>query len=194
MLFDIESLPSGLTIEEIGSFPPSLEVKTEKEWMEYRKSGSNVPIKSNGIFFKEGWDPMLRSLRAAPSIVERAEHILGSRRPIGVHIRRTDNKKSIEYSPSRLFWETMETYPNDVFFLASDSEEDRQEAYRRFPGRIITAGTLVPRYAPLGTYYAMLDLYCLSRCSQILGSYYSSFTEIAAAWGGIPLRVVRLPL
>ena len=38
---------------------------------------------------------------------------------------------------------------------------------------------------------ALIDLYGLSRCRLILGSYWSSFSETAAAIGGSELLIVR---
>jgi hypothetical protein len=112
---------------------------------------------------------------------------------VGVHIRRGDNRTSIQESPSELFWEAMAAYdPSVIFYLATDSMREREEAERRFPGRILTgSGTILSRNDPFGCREGMLDFYCLSRCSEILGSYYSSFSEMAAAYGGAPLRVIK---
>jgi len=113
---------------------------------------------------------------------------------VGVHIRRGDNNASIKESPSELFWEAMTAYPEaTMFYVATDSMEEREEAVRRFPGRILTgSATILSRNDPFGCREAMLDFYCLSRCSEILGSYYSSFSEMAAAYGGVPLRVMKI--
>jgi hypothetical protein len=37
---------------------------------------------------------------------------------------------------------------------------------------------------------AVLDFMALSRCKKILGSYASSFSELAALYGDLPLEVV----
>jgi hypothetical protein len=112
---------------------------------------------------------------------------------VGAHIRRGDNKKSIEESPSELFWEVMEAYDQSVlFYLATDSEEERLQALERFPNRILKGSdTILSRNDPFGCREGMLDFYCLSRCSEILGSYYSSFSEMAAMYGGVELRIMK---
>jgi hypothetical protein len=40
---------------------------------------------------------------------------------------------------------------------------------------------------------AVVDLYCLAGCRKLLGSYYSTFTDTAAAIHGIPLEIVGHP-
>ena len=38
---------------------------------------------------------------------------------------------------------------------------------------------------------AMVDLYCLAKCSKIYGSHGSSFSDVAARIGNIPLKVMK---
>ncbi len=114
----------------------------------------------------------------------------------GVHLRRTDNEKSRSGSPTPLFVKHMrkllETGQCSGFFLATDSPEEESFLREVFPGLVVSH--------PKGSYDrddstaikdALIDLYGLSRCRLILGSYWSSFSETAAAIGGSELLIVR---
>jgi len=86
----------------------------------------------------------------------------------------------------------MALYPTTtVFYLATDSIAEREEAIRKFPGRIIIGSpTILGRDDPFGCREAFVDLICLSNCSEIIGSSYSSFSEVAASMGGVMLWTV----
>jgi hypothetical protein len=107
--------------------------------------------------------------------------------PVGVHLRRGDHTKCIMTSPIGLFIDAMRSRPDTKFFVASDSEADHRMLESRFPGRILRAAKTLERGTQAGMADAMKDFIGLSRCSEILGSDGSSFSEMAAAYGGIPL-------
>ena len=206
-LFDVESLPSWLKVEE-GVTPAHSGWNTAKEiftqedwnfWLDRVGSKRPIRIKSHQQFYKSDqkrWLAHLRSLK--PNVVIETKknilfHSLGdSIKIVGVHIRRGDNKKSAEESPSELFWEMMRSYDESVlFYLATDSVEERATAMKLFPRRILVASTILGRNDQSGATNAMIDFVCLSSCSEILGSYYSSFSEMAAMYGSIELRVIK---
>lgn len=206
-LFDTESLPSWMKVDEAVLAPHTgwkdiKEVLTQEDWdfwLDRMGSKRPIRIKSHGHFYKsdqERWLGHLRSLK--PNVVLAAKrdilfHSLPSSMTIvGVHIRRGDNKKSMEESPSELFWEMMRSYNESVlFYLATDSAEERATAMKLFPRRILVGSTILDRNDPFSGSNAMIDFICLSSCSEILGSYYSSFSEMAAMYGGVKLRVVK---
>lgn len=205
-LFDPSSLPSWVRVEDgrmqsHTGWDTTKQVLSEDDWnFVYERAGPSRPIriKSHGQFYRSDQDRFLaylRALRPAEYIQCISDDIFLnlSKTVVGVHIRRGDNRASIKESPSELFWETMTAYDQSVvFYLATDSMTEREEAELQFPGRILTgSGTILSRNDPFGCREGMLDFYCLSRCSEILGSYYSSFSEMAAAYGGVPLRVIR---
>lgn len=110
---------------------------------------------------------------------------------IGVHIRRTDNKKAIGRSPMSAFTELMnDEIKKDgsvTFYVASDDEKAKEELKRMFPGRIITMPQKADRNSIEGMKNAVTELFCLSKTRMIIGSGYSSYSEIAAEIGGISL-------
>lgn len=112
---------------------------------------------------------------------------------VGVHIRRTDNKLSIEKSPLERFIELMivEKSRNEKlkFYLSTDSPEAEKIIIEKFPGNVITNKKELRRDRQEGIQDALVDLICLSKTSKIIGSYWSSFSEVAAEMGKIPLVI-----
>lgn len=116
---------------------------------------------------------------------------------VGVHIRRTDNVKSIEDSPLYLFVGEMERIlqeePLTRFFLATDDAGVMRELAARFGDRIICGDDNVNRNTLRGMMHATADLWALSSTRMILGSFYSSFTDLAAVLGDTPLKIMVSP-
>lgn len=113
---------------------------------------------------------------------------------IGVHIRRTDNYKSIEKSPLHLFVNEMERMiqdePRTKFFIATDDSDVMGALTHKFGNRIICGDNKVNRNTLRGMMHATADLWALSKTKGILGSYYSSYTETAAVLGKIPQKIM----
>lgn len=106
---------------------------------------------------------------------------------IGVHIRRKDQLASIRNSPTELFIGAMVNeirHNNKVrFFLATDEEEEERFLRWYFGDRIISlSGKNNSRSDADGTRDAVVDLYCLSMCKKLYGSFNSSFTGVAHRW------------
>lgn len=114
---------------------------------------------------------------------------------IGVHIRRTDNIHSIHLSPLSLFIERIQqeiqTDGQTKFYLASDSPEDKNTLAERFGDRIYTHHFSAERNRPEGIQDALAELLVLSRTHQIIGSCWSSFSEIAAQLTDIPCIILK---
>lgn len=139
-----------------------------------------------------------RSLfRPIKSIRERAASILADRSSplIGVHIRRTDNIVSIDNSPENLFRDKMnrllEEYPSIRFYLATDSEEVKENFKNTFGDSIRYGERKTSRDTLEGIRDALIEMYILAGCDAIYGSYFSSFSEAAAIIGDTKLYVVR---
>lgn len=116
---------------------------------------------------------------------------------VGVHIRRTDNVRSIEDSPLHLFVGEMERIlqqePLTRFFLATDDAGVMRELTGRFGDKIICGDDNVSRDTLRGMMHATVDLWALASTSRILGSFYSSFTDLAAVLGDTPLQIMVSP-
>ena len=125
---------------------------------------------------------------------EKVEQILGDVKRndiIGVHIRRTDHSICIRMSPLVLFLQKMdemiERNSEIRFFLATDDEDTQKELINRYGNRIIIQKKVWGRDSVNGMKSGIIDCLCLSRCSLVLGSCTSAFSEFAAKYGGIEL-------
>lgn len=112
-------------------------------------------------------------------------------RTIGLHIRRTDNKMSIENSPIELFIDKI-NYELDIdrntkFYLATDDENTKRDLYFRYADKIIFSDSKASRNTKEGIMEALVEMLCLSSCCKIYGSFWSSFSEAAALIGNTEL-------
>ena len=110
---------------------------------------------------------------------------------VGVHIRRTDNKPSIGKSSTDAFLSSMRqdlaADPDTMFYLATDDMGEEKRLREVFPDRILSnQKRCLRRDSVEGIQDALLDLYCLANTRKIIGSYFSSFTDIAADMHKIP--------
>jgi hypothetical protein len=115
---------------------------------------------------------------------------------IGVHIRRGDHAIAIKNSPTELFLAAMhrevEADPGVTFFLATDSLQEEAWLQAAFPNRIVThEKQSFRRDDPAAIKDAVIDLFILSKCRKIIGSYWSSFTETAQALGSAEMCIIK---
>jgi len=115
---------------------------------------------------------------------------------IGVHIRRTDNGEAIRNSPLELFVEKMEaelqTESYTKFYVASDSEDVKRNLKSKFGDKVILrGGGLLDRNSQEGIIQAVVEMFALSRTTKIFGSFWSSFSEMAATIGNIDIFIVK---
>ena len=115
---------------------------------------------------------------------------------IGVHIRRTDNLHSRSISGIEKFIEKMEgeIHQNSQtdFFLATDDPKVEKFFVERYSEKVIVYPKRdLKRSNPAAIEDALVDLLCLSKTTKILGSYWSSFTDIASQMNNVKLVIVR---
>ncbi len=113
---------------------------------------------------------------------------------VGIHIRRTDHVIAIKYASTDAYasamQEEIDRNPACRFYLATDDATVKELLIRRFgQERIVTGDLVLCRDAREGMVGAVIDLFCLSRTSKVIGSFRSSYSEIAAELGGIPLQM-----
>lgn len=114
---------------------------------------------------------------------------------VGVQIRRTDHIDSIGHSLSSRFEEKinqiLEENPETYFFLATDDKTEEAYFKEKYGEKIlIQEGKTWNRSSKEGMQAAVVDFLCLASCQYILGSYNSTFGEIAAKYGGIEEIVI----
>lgn len=114
---------------------------------------------------------------------------------IGIHIRRTDNTESIRVSTTEAFHKCVSAElnadPNTMFYLATDDNCIKEEFIKTYGNHIITTVSNTDRNSLEGMLFAVYDLYCLSSTKKIIGSYYSSYTQVAAQIGHIKIEYAR---
>lgn len=114
----------------------------------------------------------------------------------GLHIRRTDNTWAIESSPLELFIEIIQKEINKCasskFYISTDDYETQCFIKEKFGEHIIVRDKEYGRDNKDAMVDAVIDMWLLSKTKKIYGSFYSSFSEMAALIGGIKLEVIKL--
>ncbi|RLA50102.1 MAG: hypothetical protein DRR42_14060 [Gammaproteobacteria bacterium] len=109
---------------------------------------------------------------------------------IGIHIRRSDHRTSIRYSPTSKFVkaieDTLKDNYNASFFLSTDDKEAKENLLNKFGSKIIVNDIKsYDRSDASAIKDALTDLFCLSRTKKIYGSHHSTFSQLASDIGGI---------
>lgn len=144
-------------------------------------------------------EKMRQMFRPSPQVKELINNKISGfdENTIGVHIRRTDNHQSIAHSPTAIFITQMERKielnGRTKFFIASDDPKIMMELADRFGDRAMCGDMYASRKTLSGMLHATADLWALSKTKEILGSYYSSYSEIAALLGNIPITIISKP-
>lgn len=120
---------------------------------------------------------------------------LSSPHTIGIHIRRTDHLISIDKSPTELFVDKIkqeiERNIDTMVFLATDSNDVKDELKTVFGNRVVTPSEEARRDDIEGIKAGLVDMYTLAATSRIYGSAGSSFSKMASRIGGIELSFLE---
>lgn len=158
-------------------------------------SGKHVWLSSHVYFISaEIPDDSFDIFHPLPYLQQRIDAITASfgAKTIGVHVRRTDLERSKRQSPTSMFIARMAREPHDVsFYLASDDVEVKDELRKAFPERVMTLPRKAERNTLEGMEDAEVELYTLSRCQRIIGSYGSTYSLTAAAIGRRPIEIIN---
>lgn len=115
---------------------------------------------------------------------------------IGVHIRRTDHTWAIESSTTNGFADAISRElaknPTVRFYVATDDIKEENYLRERFKDAIISnTHKTLNRNSIEGMHDALIDLMCLANTDKLIGSYFSSFTDIAADINGIEKIIIK---
>lgn len=173
-------LPDGTIV---GAYYERWENSYRKNQSIYIASGENITKTKSGF----------EIFKVASSVL--AMNDIDTEGFIGIHIRRTDNLWSVEQSPTYMFEEaivkTLKLDKSQKFYLATDDPTEEEYLLRKFPSNIfIRKKESYKRDSVQGMQDAVLDLYNLSKCRKILGSYRSSFSTVASLWGARNLEII----
>ncbi|MBK0377763.1 O-fucosyltransferase family protein [Mucilaginibacter segetis] len=81
---------------------------------------------------------------------------------------------------------------NVQFFLTTDDASVEHTLKEIFKERIISHPKELSRQTVLGMQDAVSDIFTLSNTNKILGSYWSSFSEVASFIRGAELEVIKI--
>lgn len=141
------------------------------------------------FFESHDYSPFVPAKEIAAKIKQKQDEL--GPHAVGVHIRRTDNMPAIGKSSTEAFVKSMSDAlakdPDTMFYIATDDLSEEENLRKQFPGKIISnAERDLSRNSIAGIQDAMLDLFCLAATTKIIGSFFSSFTDIAADMHQIP--------
>jgi hypothetical protein len=137
------------------------------------------------------------ALSPVPAIRARVEALAGSLADdvVGVHVRRGDFGSSNRQGQNDgQFFEAMDAVLRDRpaarFVLATDSAETERLFVERYRARIVHhPKTSRVRSQSAAIKDALVDLLLLARCPQLIGTFSSTFSEVAWWMGGCRARV-----
>eukprot|EP00408_Alexandrium_pacificum_P046035 CAMPEP_0171266650 /NCGR_PEP_ID=MMETSP0790-20130122/58750_1 /TAXON_ID=2925 /ORGANISM="Alexandrium catenella, Strain OF101" /LENGTH=132 /DNA_ID=CAMNT_0011735357 /DNA_START=104 /DNA_END=502 /DNA_ORIENTATION=+ len=123
---------------------------------------------------------------------------------MGMHVRRTDHWEACTYSPEDLFIEKLDELLStasdgaqavsdgaQTIFLATDCPELEKRLRQRYGERIMSLQKrTLDRSMPAGIEDAFADLLSLAQCSELIGSFESTFSRTASLFNCIPLAVI----
>jgi hypothetical protein len=196
MVLDSDSLPKTVKVVPEDTYMAQ-EVLSRDDWEKVYSNWdmkSDVYIKSHGIFYTNAhWNDHLRKLQPSPfvkQIVQRRTATVPWERAMGIHIRRGDNKKSIDGSPLSAFLKKMRKESDAYFVICTDDLGTKELLMVEFGDRSVFPATVLSRKTEEGMIHGVVDFFALTKCRKIWGSVASSFTEIAARYGNTELEVV----
>jgi len=137
---------------------------------------------------------LLQSIKILPFLEASVESYKIPPNCIGIHIRRTDHTNCIKASPlsafERKISELLEKDPTLVFLLSTYDMEVKRNFQTMFGQSILSPVQTLGRFTKEQQLYGIIDWLLLQKCSKILASQGSSFSELAALRSGIPLELI----
>lgn len=209
-IYRITELNSGSEIDEINRRVPYIfshynnccidqDVINESldlnDWVKIVSKFRNVYIFTNRRFFQQA-SRLTPSCFIPKAPLKKNIRTYNTKHMIGIHVRRSDNKEAIAYSPLEGFIKQMEhevEVDDEVnFFLATDDLSVEDKLKKVFPGRISThKKKSLDRNDPQAIHDAVIDLFSLAGCQKIIGSYWSTFSATAADIHGLEIVTIK---
>lgn len=138
----------------------------------------------------EFYRPFFLALKPSVKVQERIDSVKLPNHVVGVQIRNTgicSDKKDV-CSLETIFAAMEKESPITVFFISAMNSEISAVFKKRFGQRIVE----LPEKVYTSMVDAVADMYLLGRCSKMIASPGSTFSEVAWWWGGAQIPVVHL--
>lgn len=115
---------------------------------------------------------------------------------VGLHIRRSDHGAAKAFSTTDKFrtiiGDTLKLNPSATIFISTDEKDILADLRSEFGDRIFANDfNSYNRADQQAIESAVIDLYCLAGTEKIFGSYFSSFSQVAADINKIPEVSIR---
>jgi len=140
----------------------------------------------------------LKPIKVIQSIVDKFTLKHNVKDLVGVHIRRGDflgGKEGLgKVSSDNKFIEKMNDIlkddPSSKFFLCTDCQQTEDKFIEKFGNKIIIyPKKSLDRTSVMATQQSLVDMLLLSKTKHIIGTYISTFTELAWWFGGCKAKV-----
>ena len=180
------------------------------DWFDaiYRGHESELPCRKD--FMREVWSG-LQELRPRRDILGRLASFCANydfRKFTGVHIRHTDNLVTADIfrrSNPKFDVASLSTLSGFIaaigkavkegpIFLATDDHKIETLLTRHYGGHVVSFPKRYvssPCCCTSAVQDALIEMLLLGRCNRIVGTYFSSFSEFSAIWGGKDFWQVR---
>ncbi len=80
--------------------------------------------------------------------------------------------------------------PTIKFYISTDSDKILNNLKSIYKEKVFSGAVQLARHTTEGIISALVDLYCLSKSKKVLGSFDSSFSQMAAKMGNVPLEIM----
>ena len=152
-------------------------------------------------YFIDKYLGIISKLKINPEILEYvSDYTDGWNDMVGVHIRSWYCQKR-RFHSNEIFEEQIDKLPKDKkFFFCSDNSDVQKHFVNKYGNRVITYERQLfndPKLAESGhhddiqiTTDAFIELLILSKCATIIGTYDSTFDEVAWWMGGCKSKVI----
>lgn len=142
-------------------------------------------------YIKDIYLPYFNALKPSFQVQQLIDTIHIPQNCVGIHIRHNKNWKEWNRWADNdldLFIEKMNNYPKDTIFLLSCCDKEVHDfVHNHFPNRIIELHK--EDIENSNNLQDMAELYLLSKTKEIIGTYGSTFTEVAWWLGGCKCNV-----
>lgn len=126
---------------------------------------------------QDEYSTILKTIKVSDKILNEVElfHKNFDTDTVGVHIRTWKDcpKRTKMFYSFERYVQLMSKHSDKKFFVATDDKKTIEELSKEFPGRIITRDDKDLKID------AFVEMLLLSKCDNIIGSPFSTFTEIA---------------
>ena len=134
---------------------------------------------------------VLRQIRIRPELEAAADSLwreIGAKTNwLGIHFRGTDHRKCLWASPLSLFLEYLDTSA-DKKLLVTDEMSVKEEFKSR---GVVTTNIILGRKTSQEQIAGIIEWLILQKCSRILASHGSSYSEMASLRGGCELITLK---